>query len=500
MNYGGLMMNNALVLPMAIPLLVGIALIFFRHSIIMQRWVSFGVMLVNAGFSIYLLNRVQAEGVLHLAFGGWEAPFGIVFVGDSFSLILVLTTSVVAAICLLYAFSSTNKSHEKMFLYPFIHFLIAGVNGSFLTGDLFNLYVCFEVMLVASYVLMALGGKKIQLKESIKYVVINVVSSWFFLVAIAYLYGSLGTLNMAQLSERIADAGQTPLLTVVSIVFLTVFALKSGLLLYYWLPGSYSAPPTAVAALFGALLTKVGIYAMFRVFTLLFYHDPSTTHIIIGVLAGLTLIAGSIGAVAYKDIRQIVAFNVIISVGFILVGLAVATSAAMEGAVFYLMHDMIVKALLFLIAGTMITLTGTANIERMSGLIRNYPLLGWMFFILMLSLAGIPPFSGFIGKVLVGQGTIEAGSYLLLGLAFFSSILVLYSLLRVFLNCFWGETLLGEDEETVPKKGWLIPCAILTLATIGLGLGAEPMTAYVSDAAHTLLHPETYIDAVLHDK
>lgn len=491
------MMNNALVLPMAIPLLIGIALIFFRHSVILQRWISFSVMIINTGLSIYLLNRVQDEGVFHLAFGGWEAPYGIVFVADSFSLILVLTTSVVAAVCLLYAFSSTDKSHERMFFYPFILFLITGVNGSFLTGDLFNLYVLFEVMLVASYVLLALGGKKIQLKESIKYVVINVVSSWFFLVAIAYLYGALGTLNMAQLSERIADSGQPPLLTVVSIVFLTVFALKSGLLLYFWLPGSYSAPPAAVAALFGALLTKVGIYAMFRVFTLLFYHDIAITHTIIGVLAGLTLIGGSMGAVAYKDVRQIVAFNVIISVGFILVGLAVATSTAIEGAIFYLVHDMVVKALLYLIAGTMVTLTGTANIERMSGLIRNYPLLGWMFFIVMLSLAGIPPLSGFIGKILVGQGTIEAGSYLLLGIAFLSSILVLYSLLRVFLKCFWGETLLDEEEETVPKKGWLIPCAILTLATIGLGIGAEPVAEYVSDASATLMQPDTYIDAVL---
>lgn len=234
-------------------------------------------------------------------------------------------------------------------------------------------------MLLSSYVLITLGGRKVQLIESIKYVAINVLSSWFFLLGIAYLYGTVGTLNMAHLSVRIAEVGQGPLLTVISIIFLIVFSLKAGLLLYFWLPGSYSAPPTAVAALFGALLTKVGIYAMIRVFTLIFYHEPEVTHTIIGIMAVLTMIGGSIGAIAYNDIRQIVSYNVVISVGFILVGLAVSTEAAFQGSIYYLIHDMIIKALLFLIAGTLVSLTGTAKIEEMSGLIRNYPVLGWLF-------------------------------------------------------------------------------------------------------------------------
>lgn len=493
-------MNNMIVLPMVLPVLVGIALIFFRNQVQVQRWVSFLVMVINAGIAVYLLNVIQTEGILRLDFGGWEPPFGILFVADSFSVILVLTTSVVAAICLLYAFSSISKDHENMFFYSFVNFLVAGVNGSFLTGDLFNLYVCFEVMLLASYVLIALGGKKVQLRESIKYVFINVLSSWFFLIGIAYLYGSLGTLNLAHISERIAESGQTPLLTVISVVFLTVFALKAGLLLYYWLPGSYGVAPTAVAALFGGLLTKVGIYAMIRVFTLFFYHEPSITHTIIGVMAALTLIGGSIGASAYKDIRLIVTYNVVIAVGFILVGLSTATPEALEGSIYYLMHDMVVKALLFLLAGTMITVTGTVKIDEISGLIRNYPVFGWMFFIVMLSLAGVPPFSGFIGKVLVGQGAVESGSYVLLGLAFLSSIFVLYSLLRIFLQCFWGETIISSEDEIPMKKGWMVSFALLTFITIGLGLGAEAIYPYVSDAANTLLNPDIYIEAILYDE
>ncbi|MGJ9459068.1 Na+/H+ antiporter subunit D [Oceanobacillus sp. CF4.6] len=492
-------MNNILVLPMVIPVMVGIILIFLRPYIKAQRWISFSVMIVNSGIAVYLLDRIVTEGIIRLDFGGWKPPFGILFVADSFSVILVLTTSIVTAICLLYAFSSVGKEHEKMYFYSFVNFLIAGVNGSFLTGDLFNLYVCFEIMLLASYVLVAFGGKKGQLRESIKYVVINVISSWIFLIAIAYLYGTVGTLNMAHISERIAESGQTPLLTVISIVFLTVFALKSGLLLYYWLPGAYSVPSTAVAALFGALLTKVGIYAMIRIFTLLFYHEQGITHTLIGVLAGLTLIGGSIGAIAYKDIRQIIAYNVVIAVGFILVGLAVGTTTAIEGSIYYLIHDMIVKALLFLLAGTMIAVTGETRIDNMSGLIRNYPLFGWIFFIVMLSLAGIPPLSGFIGKVLVGQGAVEAGSYILFALAFISSIFVLYSLLRIFLNSFWGETIISKEDKIPMKRGWIVPCILLTIGTIGLGFGAELLAVYVKDAANTLMNPQIYIDAVFNE-
>lgn len=490
-------MNNIIVLPMIIPLLTGVILVFLRSYVKIQRVLTVLATLATTGVSIYILNLIQKDGILSLDFGGWLPPYGILFVADSFSVLLVLTTSIVSTLILLYAFSSIGAAHENMFFYSFVLFLIAGVNGSFLTGDLFNLFVCFEVMLLASYVLITLGGRKLQLVESIKYVSINVLSSWFFLLGIAYLYGTVGTLNMAHLSERVAEAGQGPLLTVISLIFLIVFSLKSGLLLYFWLPGSYSSPPTAIAALFGALLTKVGIYAMFRMFTLIFYHEPSITHSLIGIMAAITMIGGSIGAIAYKDIRQIVSYNVVITVGFILVGLAVSTEIAFQGSIYYLVHDMIIKALLFLLAGTMIYLTGTSRIENMSGLIRNYPLLGWLFFLSILSLAGIPPLSGFIGKLYIGQGAVEASSFGLLAIGILSSMFVLYSLLRIFMNTFWGETIISEDEEVPLKKRLLLPCVLLGIGTIALGFGAEGLADYVSDAAHTLMNPEVYVDAVL---
>lgn len=287
------MMNNILVFPMLLPILAGVILIFFRTHRRLQTWASLGTMAGVAGISIYILNKVQHEGILHLDFGGWEPPFGILFVADSFSMLLVLTASIVTFVCLLYAAIAAGKQLSTLYFYPSVLFLNAGVIGSFMTGDLFNLFVCFEVMLLSSYVLLTLGGSKRQLREAIKYVSINIVSSWFFLVALAYLYGSIGTLNMAHIAVRVAEEGQGPLLTTVSILFLLVFSLKAGLLLYFWLPGSYSSPPAVTSALFGALLTKVGIYALFRVFSLIFPHQPDLTLSLIGIMAAITLIGGS---------------------------------------------------------------------------------------------------------------------------------------------------------------------------------------------------------------
>ncbi|MER1986503.1 MAG: Na+/H+ antiporter subunit D [Solibacillus sp.] len=490
-------MSNMIVLPMIVPIITAIFLVFLRDYIMLQRIVSFVTMLFVTVVSVVLLQTVQTEGILKIDFSGWAPPFGILFVADSFAVLLVLTSSIVAAICLLYAFSTIGARHERMFFYPFVMFLIAGVNGSFLTGDIFNLFVCFEVMLLASYVLVALGGERIQLRESLKYVLINVVASWMFLVALAYLYGTVKTLNMAHIAQRVAEAGQDPLLTAVSILFLIVFALKAGLLLFFWLPGSYSVPPTAVQALFAALLTKVGIYALFRTFTLMFPLDPDVTHMIIGVMAGATIILGCMGAFAGQDVRTIASYNVIIGVGFILIGLATGTEIGYAGAVYYLIHDIIAKALLFLLIGTMVYLTGEIVVKNMNGLIRIYPLFGWIFFLTLCALAGFPPLSGFLGKVLIGQGAIEGGTYVLLGLGFASSIIVLYSLSRIFLASFFGETSISEEDKKPIPRGAMVSFVLLAICLIGLGVGSEGLAIYVEDAAYTLANPSVYIDAIL---
>ena len=490
-------MNNIIVLPLIVPIITAIFLVLLRDYVKLQRIVSVVTVLFVTGVSAVLLDYIQQHGIIRIDFSGWAPPFGILFVADTFSVLLVLTSSIVMIACLIYAFGTVGEKYEKMYLYPFLLFLLAGVNGSFLTGDIFNLFVCFEVMLLASYVLVALGGKRIQLRESLKYILINVVASWLFLVALAFLYGTVKTLNMAHIAVRVAEAGQDPLLNTVALIFLIVFALKAGLLLFFWLPGAYSVPIPAVQAIFAALLTKVGIYALIRTFTLMFPHDQSVTHTVIGVMAAITIVLGCLGALAGKDVLTIAVYNVIIGVGFILLGLVTMTEEGLAGAVYYLMHDMLAKAFLFLLVGMMIYLTGEKVAKNMSGLIRNYPLFGWLYFIAMCALIGIPPLSGFFGKVLIGQSLVDTQSYVLLFLGFGSSIIVLYSLLRIFLASFFGETIISEVVEKPIPKTATVSFVMLAMCIIALGVFAEVIVPYIDNAAETLVNPKIYIDAVL---
>lgn len=489
-------MSNVLILPIIIPLLTGMMMIFFRRHVRLQQWLIVISMLLTMGISISIIQRISHQGILVLDVGGWQAPYGISLVGDMLSALLVLVATFISLICTLFAFGSTDNDHKVNFLYPYILLLLCGVNGSFLTGDIFNLFVFFEVMLISSYVLLALGGKKIQLRESIKYVIINVISSTLFVIAIAYLYSITGTLNMAHLSERVATIGQDGLLTTVSLLFLTVFALKSGLFLFFWLPSSYSAPPPAIAALFAALLTKVGIYAIMRTFTLIFYHQPEITHTIILCMAAITMILGALGAISHWQIKKILAYNVVVAVGFILFGVGMATLDSLTGALFYLLNDMLAKALIFILGGAIISIFGTDKLRNFSGLILFRPSLGWLFFIAALALAGVPPLSGFVGKVIILKEGIHEGHLIMSVIGIITSLLVLYSVMKIFIHSFWGEMLLIEGEQKATGTNALLPGYILVTLIIGMGLGAEWVLSYVEQAAEVMTNPSIYIDAV----
>ncbi|WP_341347698.1 Na+/H+ antiporter subunit D [Paenibacillus sp. FSL H3-0469] len=489
-------MNNLLVLPILIPLCTAVILILFKEQIRLQRGISVVSGILTILSTALLVTRVHADGILTLQMGGWVPPYGIVFVGDMFALLMVMMASIVSFAILLYSFSSIGEQRERYYYYTFFHFLLVGVYGSFLTGDIFNLFVFFEVMLISSYALISLGGTKLQLRETAKYLLINIVSSTLFVAAVAYLYAAVGTLNMAHLSQRIAEAGQGGILNVIAVLFLIVFSLKAGLFLFYWLPGSYGAPPSAIRALFGALLTKVGLYAIIRTFTLMFVNDTSLTHSLIAWMAAATMILGSIGAVAYKDITRILNYNVIISVGFVAFGLAAGTGDSLNGVIFYLLHDMLAKGLLFILGGLIISAAGTDRLSGMGGMIKKYPLLGWMFFILALALVGIPPLSGFAGKLLIIRGALDAGMLTLSLIGLGSSFMVLYSLIKMFRLAFWG----NEPERELPavnlKRASAVAAALLVLV-IAMGIGADALYAYVAQAGEVLASPAEYIQAIL---
>ncbi|KGR75045.1 Na+/H+ antiporter subunit D [Ureibacillus sinduriensis] len=492
-------MNNFLLLPIIIPFFFAMILMFGQKKIAYQRIMTIFGLVLSILCAAGLVLNVRENGPQIVTFGNWPAPFGITMVSDMMSALLVLTTLVLAMFIVWYGFASIGRKREQFFYYPGIMFIITGVNGAFTTGDIFNLFVFFEVLLMASYLLIVLGGEKAQLRESIKYILVNVISSALFVITVAYLYSVVGTLNMADISLKIAEINQPGILTVIAVLFLLVFGMKAAIFpLYFWLPSAYSAPPIPVLALFGALLTKVGVYAITRTYTLFFTHDLSYTHELLLILAILTIVAGCIGALAHFDVKQIIIYNIVIAVGVILFGVAQMNEAGLEGAIFYLIHDMIIKAALFMLIGIVIYVTGTTNLRKMGGLMKTYPALGWFYLIAAFGLVGVPPLSGFIGKLLIVQGGFEAGNTWSTLLVLASSIIVLLSAMRIFIYAFWGvEGQLSSNVEKSKFNGLFIPTAFLVVLSIFYGIGTEWLTPFMGDAAKILFDPSIYTDAVM---
>ncbi|MDE5413834.1 Na+/H+ antiporter subunit D [Alkalihalobacterium chitinilyticum] len=491
-------MNNLVILPILIPFIIGTVLIFLANKHKIQRAISGITVFALLGVSIYLAVLVYQEGIQTIELGNWQAPFGIILVADMFATMMVVLSSIVGLVCLFFAFQTISNEREKFYFYPFYFFLLTGVNGAFLTGDLFNLFVFFEVMLIASYILIVMGGTKYQLRESLKYVAINIFASILFIVGVAYIYAATGTLNMADLAVKVALLEQQGVLNVIAILFLIIFGMKGALFpLYFWLPRSYYGPPAAIAALFGGLLTKVGMYAIIRMFTLIFNHDPGFTHTIILILAGLTMFFGVLGAVSQFDFKRILSYHIISQVGYMVMGLGIFTPLAIAGAIYYIAHHIIVKAALFLFAGATQKLTGTTNLKEMGGILKTHPWLSWLFFISAISLAGIPPLSGFFSKFALILAGFEEGRYIIVTVALVVGLLTLFSMMKIFIYAFWGEQKMTEKQAKQKVGKLILPIVPLVILTIVLGFFAEPIFSYSLEVAEELLNPSIYINSVL---
>ena len=491
-------MNNFLIYPIIIPFFFAILLIFMQRKVLLQRAITLGALAFSAICAFLLLLQVESEGIQTVTFGNWPAPFGITMVADSVSALLVFTTAVLVFFIVWFGFGMIGKPREQHFYYPGILMITTGVSGAFTTGDIFNLFVFFEVLLIASYLLIVLGGERLQLRESFKYILINVISSALFVITVAFLYSVVGTLNMADISEKIKEINQPGIVTTIAVLFLMVFGLKAAIFpLYFWLPSSYAAAPIPVLALFGALLTKVGIYAITRTYTLFFVHDLSYTHELLMILSIVTVVVGSIGALAHFDVKQIIIYNIVIAVGVILFAVAQLNEVALMGAMFYLVHDMIIKAALFMLIGIVIFITGTSNLRKMGGLMKTYPALGWFYLIAAFGLVGIPPLSGFVGKLLIIEGGFASGNIVETIIILGSSLVVLLSAIRIFIYAFWGEPKPIKQLERAPYMKLFIPTAVLVLLSVAYGVGAEWIMPFMQDAANVLAHPSVYVEAVL---
>ncbi len=465
-----------------------------------------------ASVSLYLVSaavlfaKVYQSGIQVVQIGDWPAPFGITLVADLLAAGMVLISAVIAFAIVLYSLQDISEERKKNGFYPVLLVMMFGVCGSFLTGDIFNLYVWFEVMLVASFVLIVLGNSKEQLEGAVKYVTLSFISSGFLLTGSAVLYKLTGTLNMADLSVAIAQHPKQELITVSAVFFLVGFGIKAAIFpLFSWLPASYPTPPISVVGLMAGLLTKVGVYALIRFFTLLFTYDLPTTHSVLLILSGLTMFFGVLGAVAQRDFKKILSFHIISQIGYMVMGLALFTPLAIAGSIYYIIHHILVKTNLFLISGIVKVTNGHYSLRQLGGVYDRYPFVTVLFVISAFSLAGIPPLSGFWGKFILAKAGLEANQYFIVAVALVVGLLTLFSMSKIWVSVFWSDApespgqVPRPDRKTLFKSHYwlLISSAFLAVCTLCLSFYPDLLIAVSKRTAEQLLDPHAYIHAVL---
>lgn len=499
-------MNRFLILPILIPLLTAVICLLFFRKPKLQRWIGVIGAAALLLVSVWLLTFVRSEGIQAVQIGNWPAPFGITLVADLFSATMIALAGILGFAVAIYSLESVDSQRQAFGYYPLMHFLLMGVCGAFLTGDLFNLYVWFEVMLMASFVLLALGGERGQMEGAIKYVTLNLLSSAIFLAALGLLYGLAGTLNMADLARKFASSAGAPsnaIVTALSMLFLGAFGIKAAIFpLFFWLPASYHTPPVAVTALFSGLLTKVGVYSLIRVFTLIFIQDFDYTHTLLLVIAGLTMITGVLGAVAQNEMRRLLSFHIISQIGYPLMGLGIFTSLGLAAAVYFVFHVSIAKSTLFLISGVIGRLCGTFDLKKLGGLYQGQGWLAALFLIAALSLAGLPPSSGFFAKLSLVQAGLVQGQFAIVAVSLGVSLLTLFSMIKMWNEAFWKvspATKEGNEGEITLNKdwSWLAPILFLVGVTLLISFGIGPIFQIAAQAGQQLMTPQLYIQAVL---
>lgn len=494
-------MDTLLVLPVIVPAITGVLALLARFHRGLQRTLSVLGATVLFGAGVALVYQVHAHGIQAVQMGDWPAPFGITLVADHLSAGLVLVTGFVALAVAVYALAGIDVVREQYGFHPLFHLLLMGINGAFITGDIFNLYVWYEVLLIASFALLVLGNEEAQLDGAVKYVGINLVASASFLTAIGLLYGLTGTLNMADLAGSMGAVREVGLGSTLAMLFLIGFGIKAALFpLYYWLPASYHTPPAPIAAVFAGLLTKVGIYSLLRVFTLLFPDPSGYTQAVLLIVAGATMLLGVFGALVQRHVLRLLAFLVISAMGYVVMGLGFFTTLGLAGAVFYVLQDVPVKTSLFLIGGIMERETGTAELNEMSGLYQHRPLLATAFLVPAFSLGGFPPFPGFWGKLTLIQAGLAEERWVIVGVALLVGLLTLLVVAQVWGRAFWtssSEEEFGAGDAFGTRTLLQGPVAVLALVLFALGCYAQPLFAFAQEAAVHLSDTQPYIDAVL---
>lgn len=496
-------MNHLIIVPVLLPLLTGILLILLTgRRLALIRTVS----LLSSAALVFvcaeLLVSSMSGQIEVYALGNWAPPFGIVLVLDRLSALMLMLTSVLAFFSLLYAIRNNDGPGDN--LHGLVYFLLLGVNGAFLTGDIFNLFVFFEILLLASYALLLHGGGAKRAKFGLHYVVLNLAGSALFLIAVSTLYGLTGTLNMADMALKVAriDPADAPVVATAAMLLLIVFGLKAAIVpLYFWLPRAYAAASAPVAALF-AVMTKVGVYTIIRVYPLIFGDMAGPLANVVQPwlwpLALITLALGVIGALAARQLRVQIAYLVIVSVGTLLAGVALNSEAALSATMYYLLHSTWICGALFLLADVIKRQRGASSDKIISGpIMPQATLLGSLFFIAAISVVGLPPLSGFIGKVmLLKAAETGAQSFWLWGVLLGGSLAVIMALSRSGSTFFWRTE--ERVAETQRADSWeLFAIVGLLSSSFALALCGDAVMRFTNALARQIMTPDIYIHAVL---
>lgn len=489
------------VLPVALMIGFGAVLMMVRKSIRLHGVIAIAGLVVLVLLDAALLWRVAIDGPVTMVMGRWLPPFGIAFTADLFGAVMAFASAIVALAAGIFALYDIDASGRRYGFFPFLMLLMAGVSGAFLTGDIFNLYVWFEVLLISSFGLLILGSEPEQIDGALKYAILNLIGTTLFLIAVGYLYAVFGTLNMADIARKAAGLRDTAPLTTLTALFILAFAMKAAAFpVNFWLPASYHTPRVVVSALFGGLLTKVGIYSLVRVTVMLFAVEREELSLVIAVSAALTMMIGAFGALAQTDVRRLAGYLVIAGIGNMLAGVAIGTPAAVSGAILYALNSVVTMTALYLVAGEAARLGGAWSLAGLGGLWRQAPWFSGATFMLFLAAAGLPPLSGLWPKVALLKASLDIGAWWLAAAILVSAFLITLALARVFLLAYWrprpepapepvAETLAGDWRIALPLGG-------LTALVILFGLLPEPLFGLTQDAAAGLADPAAYIDSV----
>lgn len=492
-------MSNVAVMPVVIPAVAGIVgLLWWRCST--ARRVAFGVVgTAQLAVALVLLSAARRDGPLVLALGSWPIEVGIAVVVDRLSAIMLCLAAITSLASVLYGFAQQPVRLEHPLRLPLVQFITAGISLSFATADLFNLFVAFEVMLIASYALLTLEADDRDVKHALPYLMVNLVGGALFLGAAGLAYGLFGTLNFAGIAARAAEMSGDPRVLAWAVLLLIVFAIKAGVFpLYYWLPNAYPILPAPIAALYSGMLTKVGVYVLLRACGTLLPHDLTGLHVALAWLAGLTMVLGVLGAVSRNFIRGILSFHILSQIGFMVLAIGFFTEYAVAAAVFYIVHHIIVKSSLFMAGGIVGVLNRSDELDRSANLWKRLPLVGLLFLLPALSLSGIPPLSGFWGKYMIVVEGVRQGAWVLVTLSLVASVLTLFSMLKIWNTSFWAEV--PDVPVRVEDRRWhgmAVVTGGMVVLSLVIGLGASPFMNLAFETAREVLDQRAYVEHVL---